>query len=824
MEKYNHQKIEKKWQKFWEEKKLFKAVDFSKKKKIYLLVEFPYPSADGLHVGHVRSYTAFDVLARKKRMECFNVLYPMGWDAFGLPTENYALKTGIHPAKLTKRNIKVFKRQLKSLGLSFDWSREINTTDPNYYKWTQWIFLKFFEKGLAYQAKMPINWCPSCKIGLANEEVINGRCERCQTETTKKELKQWLLKITAYADRLIKDLEKVDYLEKIKIQQINWIGRSEGTMVKFPIFNSPFSIEVFTTRVDTIFGVTALVVAPEHQIIFNLKSKILNFKEVKDYIEKAKKKTDLERIESKEKSGVKLEEIKAINPINNEKIPVFVADYVIASYGGGAVMVVPAHDERDFQFAKKYTLPIKKVIVPITGKDKECFTEYGKLINSDKFSGLTSEEAIEKITQELEKNGFGKKTVQYKLRDWIFSRQHYWGEPIPLVFCRNCAKRIKEGKKSELKKEFTQGELLNPGWIALPENKLPVKLPYVEKYHPSGTGESPLIKIKKWVKTKCPKCGSPAQRETDTMPNWAGSNWYFIRYLDPKNKKALADKKKIKYWLPVDWYNGGMEHTTLHLLYSRFVFKFLFDLGVVPFEEPYKKRTSHGLVLAEDGRKMSKSFGNVVNPDEVIKEYGADTLRVYEMFMGPFDQAINWSTKGLVGCFRFLNRVWNLQNKVSKKAQQNFELLKLVYKTIKKVSDDIETLKFNTAISALMILTNKMEEIEKIPQDVFEKFLIILSPFAPHLAEEIWHKLNHKKSIFLEKWPKPEEEFLTEEEYELIIQINGKLRDKIKIKSDLSEEEIKNFAQKQEKIKKYLSGKEIKKVIFIPKKLINFVI
>lgn len=838
MKKYNPKLIESKWQKKWEQLKLFAARDPATTKKRrrkagpkkYLLVEFPYPSADGLHVGHVRSYTALDVLARQKRMEGYNVLYPMGWDAFGLPTENYAIKTGIHPSKVTERNIKIFKKQLQSLGLSFDWSREINTTDPDYYKWTQWIFLKFFEKGLAYQAEMPINWCPSCKIGLANEEVVDGKCERCGTETERRKIKQWMLKITAYADRLIEDLSQVDYLEKIKTQQINWIGRSEGTAIKFQIPSSKFQIEVFTTRIDTIFGVVALVVAPEHPLIENLKFKIKNWDEVHAYIETAKRKSDLERTDlAKTKTGVELKGIKAINPINNEEVPVWVGDYVIATYGGGAVMVVPAHDKRDYEFAKKYNLEIKEVV---SGGDinKEAYVDYGKLINSGEFNGLTSEEAIKKITEWLEKKNLGKKVVQYKLRDWIFSRQHYWGEPIPLIFCENCKKLVENSKFQIPNSKFNKGELLNPGWIAVPEDELPVKLPYVKKYEPTSTGESPLAKIKDWVETKCPKCGGPARRETDTMPNWAGSNWYYLRYLDPHNKRELANIRKIKYWMPVDWYNGGMEHTTLHLLYSRFVYKFLYDLGVVPQSEPYQKRTAHGMVLAEDGQKMSKSRGNVINPDEIIKKYGADTLRLYEMFMGPFDQTIAWNTQGLNGCFRFLNRVWKLQGKLEiqnsnvKTISKNLKLEILLNKTIKKISDDLEGMKFNTAVAALMTLINEMEKEESIPQDIFEKFLIIFSPFAPHLAEELWKELGHKKSIFLENWLKPDEKYLVDEEIDFIVQINGKVRDILKVKMDLSEEAVKQIIQSSKKIKKYLDKKTIRKTIFVPNRLINFVV
>lgn len=635
---YNPQKIELKWQKKWEQLSLNKAKDFSKKPKQYILIEFPYPSGDGLHVGHVRSYSALDAIVRKKRMQGFNVLYPIGWDAFGLPTENYAIKTGIHPVKVTEKNTKIFKKQLKSLGLSFDWSREVNTTDPEYYKWTQWIFLQLLKKDLAYQAKIPINWCPSCKTGLANEEVINGKCERCGTEVKKREQKQWMLKITNYADRLLKDLKTVDYSERIENQQVNWIGRSEGVVVKFQVPTVDNQVEVFTTRIDTLFGVTALVLAPEHKLIEKLKPDIKNWEKVQKYIKQANKKSELERTDlEKEKTGVSLEGVYAINPGSKQKIPVWIGDYVIATYGGGAVMLVPAHDQRDYEFAKKYDIEIKEVI---EGGDisEQAFTDYGTLINSGEFNDLKSKQAIQKITKWLENKRLGKKAVNYKLRDWIFSRQHYWGEPIPVVHCKKC------------------------GVVPIPEKDLPLKLPYVKKYKPTKTGDSPLAEIKQWVNTKCPKCGGSAKRETDTMPNWAGSNWYFLRYCDPKNNNQLADKKKLKYWMPVDLYNGGMEHTTLHLLYSRFIYKFLYDINVVPGPEPYAKRRSHGMVLAEDGRKMSKSLGNVINPDQAVKGYGADSLRLYEMFMGPFDQAINWSTQGLEGCYKFLKKVWRLFN------------------------------------------------------------------------------------------------------------------------------------------------------------------
>ena len=800
MVKYNPKKIEKKWQKRWREQDLYQAKDFSKKPKKYIMVEFPYPSGDGLHVGHVRSYTALDALSRKKRMEGYNVLYPMGWDAFGLPTENYAIKTGIHPIKVTEQNIKVFKKQMRLLGLSFDWSREINTTDPKYYKWTQWIFLQLFKKGLAYQTEMPINWCPSCKIGLANEEVIAGKCERCGAQTKRKLLKQWMLKITKYADRLIDDLEKVDYVEKIKAQQINWIGRSYGTEIKFQIADSKQSIDVFTTRTDTLFGTTALVIAPEHPLLEKLTTKE-NKAKIKKYVLASQKKSEFERTQlDKEKIGVFIGSY-CLNPVNQEKIPIWVSDYVIATYGGGAVMIVPAHDKRDYQFAKKYGLEIREVV---SGGNisKEAYVDYGKLINSDQFNGLSSKEAIKKITDWLIKNKLGHKTIHYKLRDWVFSRQHYWGEPIPIIHCSKC------------------------GIVPVPEKDLPVKLPYVEKYEPTDTGESPLAIIKDWVDIKCPKCAGPAQRETDTMPNWAGSSWYFLRYIDPDNNRKLADSKKLKYWLPVDLYNGGMEHTTLHLLYSRFWHKFLYDIKVVPTAEPYQRRYSHGVVLAEDGRKMSKSFGNVIKPDEVIIKYGADTLRVYEMFMGPFDQMISWSTKGVQGCSRFLARVWKLFNDKQKfSSKTDKELLTKLHQLIRKVSNDMEAMKFNTAVAGFMEFINLWAEPGRnLSKKDSEIFLKLLSPFAPHITEEIWEELDNKRSIFLEKWPQYNKKLIEEETWQLIIQINGKVRDKIEVKKDISEKQVKEIALSQEKIKKWLGNKKPKKIIYIPNRLVNLVI
>ncbi len=800
MPKYNPNKIEKKWQSRWKKDTLYSAKDFDKKPKKYLMVEFPYPSGDGLHMGHLRSYCSLDALARKKRMEGENVLYPMGWDAFGLPTENYAIKTGIHPEKVTADNIKTFKKQMKSLGLSFDWSREINTTDPKYYRWTQWIFLQLFKKELAYQAEMPINWCPSCKIGLANEEVIGGKCERCGAQTKKKKLKQWMLKITKYADRLIKDLDKVDYVGKIKTQQINWIGKSYGTEIDFKIDGSSDKLTVFTTRTDTIFGVTAMVVAPEHSLLEKLTTKE-NTEKVKEYVQNSQKKSEFERTQlDKEKTGLRLGSY-CINPLNKEKIPVWVSDYVIADYGGGAVMIVPAHDKRDYQFAKKYGLEIKEVI---SGGNitKESYVDYGKLVNSGQFDGLSSKEAIKKITDWLVKNKLGKKTVQYNLRDWVFSRQHYWGEPIPIIHCQKC------------------------GAVPVPEKDLPVKLPYVEKYQPTDTGQSPLAAIKEWVNVKCPKCKGQARRETDTMPNWAGSSWYFLRYVDPRNDKELADFKKLKYWLPVDIYNGGMEHTTLHLLYSRFWHKFLYDIKVVPTAEPYQRRQSHGVVLAEDGRKMSKSFGNVIQPDDVVKKHGADTLRVYEMFMGPFDQTISWSSEGVQGCFRFLNRVWQLfgnKEKIGKETSK--ELLTKLHQLIKKVSQDLETMKFNTAVAALMEFFNFWAgEGKVLSKKNAQTLLTVLSPLAPHIAEELWQTLGNKKTIFKEKWPEYDKKLIQEETWQLIIQINGKVRDKIEVEKGISEKQAKEVALESKKIKKWMGKKKLKKSIYIPNRLINLVI
>jgi len=800
MEKYNPKKFEKKWQRIWEREKVFRASDRSKKPKFYLLVEFPYPSGQGLHVGHCRSYIALDVLTRKRRLNGFNVLFPMGWDAFGLPTENYAIKTGIHPAAATRKNTAVFKRQQKSLGLSFDWSREINTTDPAYYKWTQWIFVQLFKKGLAYKAKMPINWCPSCKIGLANEEVVDDKCERCGEKVVRKEKEQWMLKITKYAGRLIDDLDKVDYPERVKISQKEWIGKSEGWEIQFPI-------PAFTTRIDTLFGCTYLVLAPEHPLIEELKNQITNYKHVKDYIEKSKKKIEKERItEDKEKTGIKIRGVKAINPVNNREIPIFVADYVLMHYGTGAIMAVPAHDQRDFDFAKKYNLSITEVIKPENFKydpSKQAYEGEGILINSGRFTGMRSEDARERMGQWLAKKDLAKKAVHYKLRDWVFSRQRYWGEPIPMVKCEKC------------------------GWQPVLEDNLPVKLPRVKEYKPTEKGESPLAKVKNWVNTKCPKCGSPGQRETDVMPNWAGSNWYYLRYCDPQNEKKLADPKLLKYWMPVDWYNGGMEHVTLHLLYSRFIYKFLWDIKAVPKSigsEPYKKRTSHGIVLGEGGIKMSKSKGNVINPEKFVKEYGADTMRVYEMFMGPFEQMIPWDTKGIKGVRRFLEKVWKLQYKVGQKLGDGPELERLVHKTIKKVEEDIESLKYNTAVSALMVLVNKMSGYKEISLNYYSLLLILLCPFAPHITEELWQRAKIKGLCCNQEWPNYNPKLIEEKMITLVIQINGKIRGKIEVEAGVSEKKVKELALIQEKIIKWTKGKKIKKTIFVPERLINFVI
>lgn len=953
--KYDPKKIEAKWQRVWEKSGIYEAKDFSKKPKWYSLIEFPYPSGDGLHTGHIRSNTAMDIISRKRRMEGYNVLYPIGWDAFGLPTENYAIKTGIHPIKVTKKNTDTFRKQLKSIGFSFDWRREINTSDPHYYKFTQWIFLQLFKKGLAYKQKTLVNWCPKDKTGLANEEVVNGCCERCGTPVVKKEKEQWMLAITKYADRLDKDLDLVDYLPQIKTQQRNWIGRSEGSEIEFKVKNTQNRIKVFTTRADTLFGVSYLVLAPDHPLVSLFKDRIDNYLEVQSYVKNTLAKTDTERtMDDKEKSGVRLEGIVAVNPVNNEEIPVFVADYVLASYGTGAVMAVPAHDKRDWDFAKKYNLPIKEVIIPeridkrnppVAGKkeverqnvhaivynpqskkylclnwkkynwktfpmggveegedvvqaaqrevleetgyrdlkfikvlggqvkaeyfaahkdqnrvaytsavyfelkseqkepvtkteeemydlvwsdwneltvdkmthaemdvwlerlenEERPFTDYGILINSGRFNKLKSEQAKKEITKFVK----GKIVTKYKLRDWVFSRQRYWGEPIPLVYCPTCAQ--------------TSPNKENSGWVAVKEKDLPVELPKVKDYQPSDHGESPLARVPKWVNTKCPVCGNPAKRETDTMPNWAGSSWYFLRYIDSKNKKTLADFKKLKYWQPVDWYNGGAEHITLHLLYSRFWNKFLYDLGVVPTTEPYQKRTLQGMILGEGGVKMSKSKGNVVNPDLTVKNYGADTLRLYEMFMGPFDQSIAWSTESIIGSRRFLDKIWNISQKVDK-IQSTESFTVLTNKTIRKVSDDIELMSFNTAVSAMMVWANEADRLDRVPLGSFELILKLLSPFVPHLAEELWSNLGHKKTIHLEKWPVYDPQKLQEKTVKIIIQVNGKVRDTISVEAGLEQSEIEKIALETETIKRWVNDQPIRKFIYVPDRLLNIVV
>ncbi len=942
MAKYDFKKIEKKWQKEWERQSIGKAVDFSKKKKWYSLIEFPYPSGQGLHIGHIRSLTAMDIISRKRRMEGYNVLYPIGWDAFGLPTENYAIKTGVDPRVATKKNTDTFRKQLKGLGFSFDWSREVNTTDPKYYRWTQWLFLQFFKKGLAYKAEIDINWCPNDKIGLANEEVIGGKCERCGAEVEKRKKAQWMLKITAYADKLLKGLEKVDYLDEIKAQQINWIGKSEGALIDFELPDASYKIQVFTTRPDTLFGATYLVLAPEHELVAKLKNHISNFKEVEAYVKTARKETEEERTaENKEKTGVELKGVKAVNPATGGELPVWIADYVLAEYGTGAIMAVPAHDERDYDFAKKFNLPVTYVIAPYfldekdpprkgmpmvfrkavncyiknpkTGKylflewkatswkgpvsggieegedavgaslreireetgythlrfkrylgspiradfyhpakkenraaefigllfeledetreaveDGErdrhvpvwipeeealkflntgmtfferifehnlCYTDGGRLVNSGKFSDMDSEKAKGEITKFVG----GKKTVNYHLRDWVFSRQRYWGEPIPIIHCEKC------------------------GYVPVPENNLPVVLPSVKNYQPRDDGESPLASVSSWVNVKCPKCKNPAKRETDTMPNWAGSSWYFLRYADPKNSKEFASMKKLNYWMPIDWYNGGMEHVTLHLLYSRFWNIFLHDQGLVPTSEPYRKRTAQGMILGEGGVKMSKSKGNVVNPDTIVHAYGADVARIYEMFMGPFDRAIAWDAKGIEGVKRFLWRVWDIARGEKISRTKNEKLEKLLAATVKKVGEDIEKMAFHTAVSAMMIFINAAGDEEIIPVRVWSDFLKILAPFAPHLADELWYELKNKKSVHLESWPAYDPKLLKEDTVEIVVQVNGKRRGSVFAAADAGEDEVKKAALGLPNVAAALGGAAVKKVVYVKGRIINLV-
>ena len=800
--KYDHKQVEKKWQDIWDEKQCFHAENDSDKEKFYALVEFPYPSGQGLHVGHPRSYTALDIVARKKRMQGYNVLYPMGWDAFGLPTENFAIKNHVHPAEVTKKNIARFKSQLKSLGLSFDWSREINTTDPSYYKWTQWIFLQLFKKGLAYKKEMSVNWCTSCKCVLANEEVVNGVCERCGSEVVHKTKSQWMLAITKYAQRLIDDLDDVDYIERVKIQQRNWIGRSTGAEVDFKTTEGD-TLTVYTTRPDTLFGATYMVISPEHPMIEQWADKLNNIEDVRAYREEAARKSDFERTElNKDKTGVKLDGVAAINPVNGKQIPIFVSDYVLMGYGTGAIMAVPAHDDRDWEFAKKFGCEIIEVVSGGEDVQKAAFTakdETGILVNSDFLNGKTVKDAIPAMIEWLGEKGIGHAKVQYKLRDWVFSRQRYWGEPIPIVKCDKC------------------------GYVALPEDQLPLELPNVTSYEPTDNGESPLAHMTDWVNTTCPCCGGPAKRETDTMPQWAGSSWYFLRYMDPHNDKALASPEALKYWSPVDWYNGGMEHTTLHLLYSRFWHKFLYDIGVVPTKEPYAKRTSHGMILGENGEKMSKSRGNVVNPDEIVDAYGADTMRLYEMFIGDFEKAAPWSPKSIKGCRRFLERVWALADKVQDGDTYSEQHEVLMNRTIKKVGEDADNLKANTAIAALMTMLNEFYD-KGVNRAEYKTFLALLNPFAPHITEELWQQLGETGLLSVAPWPTYDEAKTVESTVELAVQVNGKLKCTIKLAVDADKQTAIDTAMAEEKVQHAIEGKQIVKQIVVPGKIVNLVV
>lgn len=798
---YNFKQIESKWQNVWYSQNTFAAKQDFTLPKYYCLVEFPYPSGQGLHVGHPRSYTALDIVARKKRLEGYNVLYPMGWDAFGLPTENFAIKNHIHPAEVTKENVAHFKEQLQSLGFSFDWTREINTTDPSYYKWTQWIFLQLYKKGLAYKKEMAVNWCTSCKCVLANEEVVNGVCERCGSEVIRKNQSQWMLKITAYADRLVKDLDDVDFIERVKTQQRNWIGRSTGAEVDFGTTLGD-TLTVYTTRPDTLFGATYMVISPEHPLIEKWADKITNLDEVRKYQDEAAHKSDFERTElNKEKTGVKLEGVMGINPVNDTEIPIFISDYVLVSYGTGAIMAVPAHDTRDWEFAKKFNLSIIEVVKGSeVGVENEAFTDCatGVMTNSSFLTGMSVEEAKKAITEWLTKEGKGHEKVNFKLRDWVFSRQRYWGEPIPIVKCEKC------------------------GYVPLDESELPLTLPNVESYEPTDTGESPLAKMTDWVNTTCPCCGGPAKRETDTMPQWAGSSWYFLRYCDPHNDKELISKEAAEYWTPVDWYNGGMEHTTLHLLYSRFWHKFLYDIGVVPTSEPYKKRTSHGMILGENGEKMSKSRGNVVNPDEIVDTYGADTMRLYEMFIGDFEKAAPWNSDSIKGCKRFIEKYWNLQEKVKDGDEYSPEHEALMHKTIKKVTYDIDNLKANTAIASMMTLVNEFSQ-KGCNKAELKTLTILLNPFAPHVTEEMWQVMNFGGMVNEAQWPTYDEEKTKENSVEIVIQVMGKVRSKLTIPVDMPKDEVLAAAKADAKIAELLDGKEIKKEIYVPGKLVNFV-
>lgn len=798
---YRHKEIEKKWQDIWDEKESFKAYNDYSKPKYYPLVEFPYPSGQGLHVGHPRPYTALDIVARKRRMEGYNVLYTMGWDAFGLPTENYAIKNKIHPAIVTEDNVKRFKEQLKSLGLSFDWSREINTTDPKYFKWTQWIFIKLFENGLAYKKEMDINWCTSCKVGLANEEVVGGVCERCGSAVVKKAKSQWMLKITEYADRLINDLEDLDYIERVKSQQKNWIGKSTGMEVDFKTTVGE-NLRVYTTRPDTIYGATYMVVSPEHPILETYKNQISNYAAVEAYREEARSKSDFERTElNKDKTGVEIIGIKAINPLTEKEIPIWISDYVLMTYGTGAIMAVPGHDSRDWEFAKAFGLPIVEVVSG-GNVDEAAYSdiEDGILVNSPIINGLCVDDAKKKISEYIEKNGLGVGKVNFKLRDWVFSRQRYWGEPIPLVSCPKC------------------------GWVPLPESELPLTLPDVESYEPTDNGESPLAVMDEWIETTCPKCGGHAHRETDTMPQWAGSSWYFLRYCDPDNDQEFASMDALNYWMPVDWYNGGMEHTTLHLLYSRFWHKFLFDIGAVNTKEPYLKRTSHGMIMGENNEKMSKSRGNVVNPDDIVGEFGADTLRLYEMFIGDFEKSVPWSDNSVKGCRRFLDRTWSLMETVVPGEQFTPSLETIIHKTIKKVSEDYETLKFNTAIAAMMSLLNDFKKVESITHADFKTLLILLNPVAPHISEEMWSLMNFNGMITDQSWPKYDPEKVIDSVVEMAVQINGKVRSTITLPIDATQAEAHELAMADEKIRVFTDGKQVVKEIFVPGKIFNIVV
>ncbi len=838
-EVYNHREVEQKWQKIWDDEQAFATSEDYSKPKYYALVEFPYPSGQGLHVGHPRPYTAMDIVSRKRRMQGYNVLFPMGWDAFGLPTENYAIANKIHPKIVTKNNVERFKEQLHSLGYSFDWNREINTTDPNYYHWTQWIFLQLFQKGLAYKAEMPINWCTSCKVGLANEEVVNGVCERCGAEVIRKVKSQWMLKITDYAEKLIEGLDGVDYVEKIAVSQKNWIGKSKGAEVDFSIAGKEDKLRVYTTRCDTLFGATYMVVSPEHPILDKYKAEIKNWDDVESYREQAAKKSDFERSElAKDKTGVVLDGLAAVNPVNKKEIPIFVSDYVLMSYGTGAIMAVPAHDERDWDFAKKFHLPIVEVVAGGEDVQKKVYTDVadGILVNSDFLDGLPVKMAQARMIRYLEEKGIGQEKTNYKLRDWVFSRQRYWGEPIPVVYCEKC------------------------GYVALPESELPLELPEVDSYMPTDTGESPLSAMTDWVNTTCPCCGGPAKRETDTMPQWAGSSWYFLRYTDPKNDKALASKEALEYWMPVDWYNGGMEHTTLHLLYSRFWHKFLYDEGVVPCPEPYQKRTSHGMILglnphsfsnlpaqeqkklleecgSEDAAravlrekfgemadhpvvKMSKSLGNVVNPDDIVRDYGADTLRTYEMFIGAFDLSAGWSEDGVKGCRRFLERVWKLQDIMTDEAGYSADLETKMHQTIKKVGSDYENLKFNTAIAAMMALLNEFYRKNAVTKGEYKTLLTLLNPVAPHMTEEIWQAIGEKGRLYVQGWPEFEEEKTIEATIEIAVQIGGKVRGTMNIGKDDPKEEI--LARAREMMAEKLTGTIVKE-IYVPGRLVNIV-